>query len=168
MRRLLLGALAAAIFAGCGGGSDSEEDGRKPSSGPYVRRVDSLCQRANPELARITTTLRQTRDAARSGRAGLPETFRRFAVLLRRAESVSESLESGLRRVDPPARERSFHDDLVAAVEKGSANLRQQVRAADARDAVKLRELSVSGSVLNAEAKGLVAGHGGFRFCGRG
>ena len=167
MRRLLLGALVAAVFAGCGG-ADSDQKDAAPSSGPYVRRVDALCREASPELARIMAALRQARDSARSGQAGLPQTFVTFATLLRRAETVSGWLEAGLRRVDPPAHEQAFHGDLVASVEKGSENLRQQVRAAEARNAVKLRELSVRGSVLNAEAKGRVAGHGGFRFCGKG
>jgi hypothetical protein len=145
MRRLLLFALLAGLLAGCGG-SDSEDDGGErtssaSSSSGYVRRVDALC---------------------------LPQTFETFATLLRRAVAVSDRLEAGLREVEPPARERAFHEDLLDSAAKGAENLRRQVSAAQARDSVRLRELSVRGSVLNAEAKGLVAGHGGFRSCGKG
>lgn len=171
MRRLVLAAVAAAAMTGCNG-SDSEGDGAdrttSSSSDGYVRRVDALCKEANPELARIMRALTSTRDAARSGQVGLPQTFDTFAKLLRRAVAVSARLETGLRDVVPTEREQGFHDDLLDSAQKGSANLRRQVRAAEAQDSVRLRDLSIRGSVLNAEAKGLVAGHGGFRYCGRG
>jgi len=62
--------------------------------------------------------------------------------------------------------ERAFYDALVDSLERGSVNLRQQERAAEAQDAVRLRDLSVNGSLINAKQKGLITGHGGFRFCG--
>lgn len=171
MRKLLLAAVAAALMAGCGGSDSDEGDTDRttaPSTGDYTRRVDALCQEANPELRRIMAAVTRARDAARAGQVGLARTFETFATLLRRAQVVSDGLEADLREVVPPADERAFHDDLLASLQKGSANLREQVRAAEARDSVRLRELSIRGSVINAEGKGLVAGHGRFRYCGKG
>lgn len=72
-----------------------------------------------------------------------------------------------MRYVDVPRREAAFHDALIDSVDEGSSNLRRQVSAAEAQDAGRLRDLSVKGSVINARGKGLIAGHGGFRSCGR-
>lgn len=164
-------AVAAALMAGCGG-SESDEDGADRTApgpgGDYVRRVDALCRDANPKLTRIMAAVTRARDAARSGQVGLPSTFRTFATQLRRAEAVSNRLAADLRKIVPPAGERAFHGDLVESVQTGSANLRAQVSAAEAQDSVRLRDLSVRGSVINAEGKGLVTGHGGFRYCGKG
>ncbi|HEX8742501.1 MAG TPA: hypothetical protein VF712_05160 [Thermoleophilaceae bacterium] len=160
MRRLLLVVMVGAI-AGCGGsGSGDDRDG-------FVQRVDALCRQANPELVEINTALVRARDAARSGRAGARETFATFARLLRRAGAVTGRLVTRLREIEPPARERDFHRALIAAVDEGASNLRRQIDAAERRDAGALRELSRRGSVANARSKGLIAGHGGFRDCGR-
>ena len=175
-----VGLVAAALLAACGG-ADSEgpraaggtepgaAEGEKPraADGRFVRRVDALCESANPELARINTAILRTRDDARAGRAGLPQTFRTFATLLRRASAVSSRLESRLAQVPAPPAERAFHKALLESVGRGVANVRRQVAAAESRDAIALRELSMEGSVLSARTKGLVRGHGGFRFCGQ-
>jgi hypothetical protein len=97
----------------------------------------------------------------------LPKTFETFAVLLRRARATTERFRSQLRAVEVPRRERAFYDALTDSLAKGASNLREQLSAAEAQDAVRLRDLSVQGSVINAKGKGLITGHGGFRFCGR-
>lgn len=180
MRSLLVGALVVALLAGCGGDSDDGADRTTSSTArdpvearhererrAYVRRVDALCRDANPQLKGIMAALTRARDAARSGQAGLPETFETFARLLRRAQAVSGRLETRMRAVAAPEGERSFHEHVVESVQKGSANLREQIRAAEARDSIRLRDLSVRGSVINAEGKGLIKAHGGFRHCGK-
>jgi hypothetical protein len=163
MRRLVLGVIAAALLGGCGG-SDSEDGGKQQ----FVRRVDALCKDVNPKLTEINTAIIRARDAARAGQVGLPKTFETLATLLRRASATSDRFEDRLRAITPPAAERDFHGELLASVERGTANLRRQTSAAQQRDAVTLSKLSQRGSVLNTRSKGLLAGHGGFRVCGRG
>jgi hypothetical protein len=178
MRHLALSLLVAATLAGCGG-SDSDDDrgtGRtgpssaeaRPASDEFVQRLDGSCKAAQPKLAAIMTDLIKARDAARAGRVSAPETFRAFAKLLGRAITITERFEVRLRAIEVPSDERTFHNALVGTVERGLANLRLQVRAAEAQDAVRLSELSRNGSVINARQKGLLTGHGGFRVCGRG
>ena len=175
MRHPVLGVIVLAALAGCGG-SDSEDGDSRRSAPPaeaqltsdeFVRRVDGLCKDTNPELAEIMSALTKARDAGRGGRLSLPKTFEAFATLLRRADAITERFRARLGAIEVPMREKAFHDALLASVEEGSSNLRRQVRAAEARDAARLRDLSVEGSVINARGKGLIAGHGGFRFCGR-
>ena len=161
MRQLALGLMAAALLAGCGG-SDSDDGGED-----YVRRVDALCRTANPELAEINAALIRARDATRAGRVSAAKTFKTFATLLRRASATTDRLEAGLRQITPPSEERDFHGALIGALEEGDANLRRQISAAERRDAAALRDLSRQASLASARSKGLVAGHGGFRFCGR-
>ena len=166
-----------ATLAGCGGSDADDGDSRRPAppaaveaqptSEEFVRRVDALCKDTNPELAEIMTALTKARDAARAGRVSRSETLAAFATLLRRASTTTERFAERLRAIEVPRRERAFYDALVNSVEEGSANLRRQVSAAEARDASRLRDLSIQGSVINARGKGLIAGHGGFRFCGR-
>ena len=176
MRRWALCAIAAAALVACGGdGSDDDDGGSRTAAtstgasnaarGEYVRRVDGLCRETRPELAQITADLTRTRDAARAGRAELPETFDRFSTLLRRAGDITDRLEARLREIEAPARERKFHDSLVETVRRGSVNLRRQVRAADREDANELRALSVDGSLISSNQRGLITGHGGFRYC---
>ena len=160
--QLVLGVVVAALLAGCGG-SDSDNGGDE-----FVRQVDALCRQTSPELAEINTALISARDAARAGRVSAPKTFETFATLLRRATAITERFEARLREIAPPPAERDFHDELVDSVEQGAANLRQQIRAAEREDAVELRELSQQSSLLSARTKGLFAGRGGFRSCGRG
>jgi hypothetical protein len=174
---LSLGVIAAVLLVGCGG-SDSQDGGSGrpearpakggPTSQEFVRRVDALCQRANPELAQINTALIRARDAARAGRVSPAKTFAAFATLLRRATATTGRFEAGLREIPPPPAEREFHRILLDSVAQGSSNLRRQISAAERGDAVTLRELSLEGSRLSARTKGVVEGHGQFRFCGRG
>jgi len=177
MRDRVLGVIVVAALVGCGG---SDSDGGDSSatastsaqaeltSEEFVRRVDAACNDTNPELVRITTALTTARDARRAGRASASETFDDFAALLRRASATTRRFVARLRAITVPERQRAFHDAVTDSVEKGLANLGQQVRAAEAQDAIRLRDLSVAGSVINARAKGLLTGHGGFRHCGRG
>ena len=58
-----------------------------------------------------------------------------------------------MRYVEVPRREAAFYDALIDSVDEGSSNLRQQVSAAEARDADRLRDLSVKGSVINARGR---------------
>jgi len=174
VRRLLLGVLVVAGLAGCGG-SDPKEASPAPrstearlASEKFVRRLDALCKEAPPPLAEIRTALMKARDAARAGRVSAPTTFQTFVRLLRRASATTEAFKARLRAVEVPAGERAFHVALVGSLERGAANLRRQVSAARAQDAVRLRDLSVNGSLINARQKGLITGHGGFRVCGRG
>jgi hypothetical protein len=178
MRPLALGLLLAATLAGCGG-SDSDDDGgtrrtapssaeTRPASDEFVRQLDGLCRDVQPKLAVIMTALVKARDAARAGQVSPPATFRAFATLLGRAITITERLDARLREIEVPSDERAFHSALVGTVERGLSNLRLQVRAAQAQDAVRLSELSRNGSVINANQKGLLTGHGGFRVCGRG
>lgn len=177
MRHLILGTILVAALAGCGGSDSDEGDSRQPSppsaegtlaGDEFVRQLDAVCKDANPELARINTALTNARDAARAGRLSLANTFKTFATLLRRASTTTEQFKARLRAIEPPKGERAFYDGLVDSLEQGSSNLRQQVSAAEAQDAAKLRDLSVNGSVINAKQKGRIEGHGGFRFCGQG
>lgn len=176
MRYPVLGVIVLAALAGCGGSDPEDGDSRQPAassaeaqlrSEAFVRRVDALCKETNPELAEIMTAVTKARDAGRAGRVSLPKTFESFATLLRRANATTERFRARLRAIEVPRRERAFYDALIDSVEEGSSNLRQQVSAAEAHDARRLRDLSVEGSVINAKGKGLIAGHGGFRFCGR-
>ena len=152
----------AAVLAGCGG-SDSDDE-----SDEFVRQVDALCADAGPELAEIRTSVLRARDAARAGRVSAPETFDTFATLLRRAGVITDRFEARLRSIEPPSGEEEFHTALLESVERGSANLRAQVSAAEDEDAVRLRELSTEGSLIQSERTGLIAGHGGFEECGQG
>jgi hypothetical protein len=153
--------MVGALLAGCGG-SDSADGGDQ-----FVRRVDALCKQANPQLAGINTALIRARDASRAGQVGKARTFATFATLLRDASAVTERFHAQLREITPPSDEREFHDMLLDSVAQGSSNLRRQIAAAERRDAVALSDLSKQGSVLNARTKGLLAGRGGFRVCGR-
>lgn len=176
--RLLRAAVVAAVLLGGCGGSDSDDGdtsgGRptatqsRPAPDDFVRRVDALCRSTRPELLGIRTSLTRARDAARAGRTSLPETFASFARLLRRAGAITERFEARLRSIEPPPGERAFRGRLLRSVQQGGANVREQVRAAEAQDALRLRRLSVQGSVIDAKQKGLLAGHGGFRSCGMG
>ena len=159
MARLASSVLVLALLAGCGG-SDSGD-------GEYEERVDALCKKANPDLAAIQTALVQARDKARAGQVKPAETFREFDRLLAEAEAATRRVTAGLREVSPPSSEEEFHHDLIGSTEEGAANLRLQGRAARRLDAVALRNLSLEGSRISARGKGLVNGHGGFRFCGR-
>ena len=172
----MFGVIVLAALAGCGG-SDSEDGGSprpdpgteaQPASDQFVRRLDALCKETNPELAEIMTALTRARDASRAGQVSLPETFDTFAALLRRAHATTGRFRARLRAVEVPKDEQAFYDELLESVEAGSVNLRRQVSAAEAQDAARLRDLSVAGSVINPRGKGLIAGHGGFRYCGRG
>ena len=154
-------ALAAAL-AGCGG-SDSEDE-----SDEFVRQVDALCAEARPELAEIRASVIRARDATRAGRVSAEETFGTFATLLLRAGVITDRFEARLRSIEVPSVEEEFHGALIDSVEKGSTNLRKQVSAAEAEDAVRLRELSIEGTTIEAERMGLIEGHGGFRECGQG
>ena len=177
MRYPVLGVIFLATLAGCGGSDSDDGDSRRTAppaaaeaqlaSAEYVRRVDALCKQTNPELAEIMTALTNARDAGRARRVARPDTFEAFATLLRRASTTTHRFKKRLRAIEVPRRERAFHAALVNSVAEGSSNLHQQVSAAEAQDASRLRDLSVEGSVINARAKGLLAGHGGFRFCGR-
>ena len=176
MRHLVLAMIVTATFAGCGG-SGSEDGAPRPReptpAGPratgeeFARQVDALCKDTQPELAEIRAALTATRDAGRSGRVSLPKTFEAFTMLLRRAGTVTDRFEARLRSITAPSGERGFREALVRSLEQGSSNLRAQVSAAKRQDAVGLRELSLKGSLINAEQKGLIAGRGGFKFCGR-
>jgi len=176
MRFPILGVIVLVTLAGCD--SDSEEgDSRKPvppaaeaqpTSDELTRRVDALCKDVNPELAETMTALTEARDASRAGRASLRETFETFATLLRRASAITKRFETRLRAIEVPRSETAFYDALIDSVEEGSSNLRRQVSAAKAQDADLLRDLSVQGSVINSRTQGVIEGHGGFRFCGRG
>ena len=163
MRHLLLSALVGALLAGCGGSDSGSDD----ASDEFVRQVDALCEQANPQLAEINAALMRARDAARAGQVSPRETFETFATLLRRADTTTQGFEDRLRKISPPEEEREFHANLLDSIEQGRANLRQQIGAAEREDAVALRDLSQQGSQLNARTKGLVTGHGDFRFCGR-
>ena len=175
MRYLTLALVTAvAGLAGCGGSESEDGDARPPApSGgdsqaakdSFVRRIDALCKEVNPSLKKIRTDLLRTRNAARAGRADPNTTFRTFARLLRKTEGVTNRTESELRAIKPPRSEEGFHKDLLRSLTEGRSNLRQQVRAAEARDAVRLRELSVEGTVISSRQKGLITGHGGFRHC---
>jgi hypothetical protein len=175
MRYPVLGVIVFATLAGCGGSDSEDGDSRRPdppaearlASDNFVRRVDALCRATNPELAEIMRALTKARDAGRARRVSLPRTFEAFETLLRRADATTERFRVRLRAIEVPRRERAFFHALTDSVDQGSANLRQQVSAAEAQDAGRLRDLSVKGSVINARGKGLIAGHGGFRFCGR-
>jgi hypothetical protein len=176
MRYAVLGVIVL-VLVGCGG-SDSDDGDSRPTAPPsaqtqrasdeFVRRVDVLCKDTNPQLAAIMAALTKARDAGRAGRASLPKTFDAFATLLRNASQTTKRFVAQLRAIEAPTRERAFYDALIDSVEEGSSNLRQQERAAEAQDASRLRELSIQGSTINARGKGVIAGHGGFRFCGRG
>jgi hypothetical protein len=161
MRALVLGAMLSGLLIACGG---SEPDTGRDE---YVRRVDALCRQTRPQLAEINTALIRARDASRSGQVSASKTFLTFATLLGRAKTVTGELRAGLRKITPPAADRDFHDQLVDSIEQGEANVEKQIVAAERRDADALRDLSVQGTTLNARTKGLVAGHGGFRFCGQ-
>ena len=171
MRRLGVGVMMAAALAGCGGSDSGDGDARQSTSrsagSEFVRSVDSLCRDANPDLARIQTSLTTTRDANRAGRLSAPEAFKTFATLLNEATVITDRFQRRLRAIEVPEDERAFQKSLLASVEDGSANLRRQVSAANAQDARRLSELSVAGTVINAKQKGLIKGHGGFRVCGR-
>lgn len=177
MRRLAIAVLTLALLPnGCGGSDEGDEgsarrastaEEARPGTDEFVRRVDSLCRDANPALAANAAALTRARDDARAGRASLRETFKRFAALLRKADRTTNRLRGGLRAIDAPEQERAFHAALIDSLEKGSRNLREQISAAEAQDAVRLRELSVQGSLINTRGKGLIEGHGGFRHCGR-
>lgn len=175
MRFLLLGVIVLTTVAGCGGSDSEDSDSRRPAppaegqltSDEFVRQVDAVCKVTNPQLAGIMTALTKARDAGRAGRVSLPETFEAFATLLRRAIATTERLRARLRAIKVPRHQRAFFDALLDSIEQGSSNLRQQVSAAEAQDATTLRDLSLKGSAINARGKGLIAGHGGFRFCGR-
>ena len=177
MRALVLGTLLVAGLAGCGG-SDSDEDASprstappaetRPASNEFVQRLDALCKDANPQLAEINAALTKARDAARAGQVSAEKTFGTFATLLRRASATTKQFAARLRAIRPPADERAFYDALVASLDQGLVNLGRQVRAAAAQDAATLRDLSIAGSVASAKQKGLIEGHGGFRFCGQG
>lgn len=152
----------AAALAGCGGsGSEDESD-------EFVRQLDALCAEARPELAEIRAAIIRARDATRAGRVSAEETFDTFATLLGRASEITDRFEARLRSIEVPSDEQEFHGALIESVEEGSANVRRQVSAAEAEDAVRLRELSTEGSVIEAERMGLIEGHGGFRECGQG
>jgi len=175
MRQLVLGVIVVSTLAGCGGSDPGDDSsGRparpsaeaRPANEAFVQRLDALCEDATPKLAEIRSALTKARDAGRTGRVSLPKTFNAFAVLLRRASATTERFKARLRPIEPPVGERAFYDALVDSLERGSVNLRQQERAAEAQDAVRLRDLSVNGSLINAKQKGLITGHGGFRFCG--
>lgn len=170
MRYAVLGVIIVATLAGCGG-SDSKDAESPPAQGAsdaFVRQVDTLCKDTNPELAAITAALTRARDARRAGQVSEPKTFQTFATLLRNATATTERFVARLRAIEVPRGERAFYDALIVSVEDGSSNLRQQLSAAEAQDATRLRDLSIKGSVINARAKGLITGHGGFRDCGRG
>lgn len=158
-RQLALGLIVATALAGCGG-SDSDDE-----SDEFVRQVDALCADARPELAEINAAVIRARDAARAGRVSARETFGTFATLLRRAGTITDRFEAQLRSIEVPSGEEEFHAALLESVERGSANVREQVSAAEDEDAVRLRELSTEGSLIQSERTGLIAGHGGFREC---
>lgn len=161
-----LGVLVALLMTGCGAGDDPERAGER--GGAFVAKVDALCKSANPQLASINAAIIRARDDARAGRAGPRETFGTFEQLLGRGEAVTDRLLARLRGISPPPDEEAFHADLVESLGRGAANVKRQIAAARRQDAAELRELSLEGSLLNARTKGLVAGHGGFRHCGRG
>jgi len=176
MRYAVLGVIILVALVGCGGSDSDDGDSRRPAtpsadsqraSDEFVRRVDMLCKDTNPQLAAIMAALTKVRDAGRAGRASLPKTFDAFATLLRNASQTTKRFVAQLRAIEVPSRERAFYDALIDSVEKGSSNLRQQERAAEAQDASRLRALSIQGSTVNARGKGLIGGHGGFHFCGR-
>jgi hypothetical protein len=164
VKHLVLAVIVASALAGCGG-SDSEDDTTRAE---FVRRIDELCGDANPELAQIRTALTEARDARRAGRVSQAKTFDAFAMLLRRATAVTEHFETRLLEIEAPSADRTFYEALVDSVQESSANLRQQVRAAEAQDASTLSNLSVKSTLIDAERKGIFAGHGGFQTCGRG
>ena len=175
--RLLLLCLIVAAVAGCGDSGEDADDSSRPATSAttapatgdaYARRVDALCREANPLLARTMARVVRARDAARAGEVSLVETFATFQRLLRQAGATTERFTARLREIDAPAAKRAFHASLVRSAEESAANLRQQVAAAERRDSVRLRELSINGTVIAARRKGLVEGQGGFRHCGRG
>lgn len=177
MRLLALGLLVAAILAACGdsesgrgdsSASEATSTSAEATSAEFVRRVDALCKSVSPRLTQIQARIIRARDAARAGRASLPKTFETFAALLRQASTIAGRFETSLRQMEAPRSERRFRGALLRSVEQSSSNLQQQVRAAERQDAVELRDLSRQGTVITARNKGLVTGHGGFRFCGRG
>jgi hypothetical protein len=146
------------LLAGCGGG---EGDG-------FVAQLDGLCKRTNPKLVAINASIIRARDQARAGGVRPAETFATFETQLSRASVITDRLVAELRELSPPPDEEDFHADLVGSLGQGASNVKRQVKAASQQDAAALRELSLEGSRLNARTKGLVEGHGGFRYCGRG
>ena len=170
--------VVATTLVSCGG-SDSDEDTSPPSTAPsaearpaseeFVRQLDALCKDANPELAEINTALTRgpRRSARRSRKLGEHvQNLRDAAAQGERDHGATRgpaAQQSSRRQPSEPSTTTS-----VDSLEQGSSNLRQQVGAAEARDAAKLRDLSVNGSVINAKQKGRIEGHGGFRFCGQG
>jgi hypothetical protein len=182
MRAFPLGALAAALLVGvaslvgCGGDDSEDSESRQPaqtsadtrSGSDFVASLDSLCRRTRPELVRIQAQLVQARDAARSGQASLPATFSTFVTLLSRAESATARFSERLDALPAPSSERAFRKRVAGSVQAGRQNLRRQIRAAEAQDSVTLRELSIEGTTIDSERRGLFAGHGGFRSCAKG
>jgi hypothetical protein len=166
--------MLAGVLAGCGGSDSKDDDPQtqtRPSSGAqadFVRRLDSLCQATRPDLAGIQADLIAARDAARSGRVGARETFATFATLLKKAEVETKRFVAQLKSLPVPQAEKAFHERVTKSTEAGVSNLRLQIRAAQAQDAVRLRALSLAGTSIDSERKGLFAGHGGFRYCARG
>lgn len=134
----------------------------------FVAQVDALCRSTNPKLASINGAVIRARDQARAGEASPSETFATFETLLRQASVVSDRFAARLRAISPPPAEADFHANLLASVRDGASNVTRQATAARRQDAGALRDLSLEGSRLNARSKGLLQGHGGFRFCGRG
>jgi hypothetical protein len=173
MRAFLLGALAAAFLVGCGGDDSGDGDSREPTQtsadtrggSDFVASLDSLCRRTRPELVRIRAQLVQARDAARSGQASAATTFSTFVNLLGRAEAATLRFLQRLNALPTPSSERAFRRRAAASVEAGRRNLQRQIQAAQAQDSVRLRELSLEGTTIDSERRGLFAGHGGFRSC---
>jgi len=172
MRYRVLGVIVVAALAGCGGSDSEDGESRttappQPTSAKFVRQVDALCKDTRPALARAATALTKARDARRAGRASVSRTFDVFAIQLRKATAATERFLARLRAMAVPEPEKPFHGSVIDSVGKGLANLGEQTSAAEAQDAIRLRELSIAGSVINARTKGLFTGHGDFRHCGR-
>src|SRR3954447_1829824 len=171
MKGIVFGLMAAAALGGCGGsdagGSDAGSSDAKDTHPEFVRSVDSLCHETRPELARIQAALVRARDAARSGHASASATFSTFASLLTEAQAATRRFAARLRAVLVPASERAFHRRVVNSVDAGLGSLRRQIGAAHAQDSLTLRDLSVQGTTIDSERRGVFAGHGGVRDCGQ-
>jgi hypothetical protein len=81
------------------------------------------------------------------------------------ANVISREVIVDIRDLDPPPSEQKFFDDLVNAVTDQQDAFDQFAVALKTRDLAKIRDLNPKLTETAGRRKGLISGHGGFKYC---
>lgn len=166
-RLLVLTAACLALgLQACGSDDDSDSGSKTASKADFVSDLDALCKEANAKVKKIgeeATALQK--QANGSTGAAQQKAIVALGNKVEEANVISRPAVAKMRKLDPPPSEQKFFDDLVNAVSDQQDAFDQFAVALQKNDLVKIRELNPKLTEVAGRRKGLISGHGGFKYC---